>query len=1224
MPQSSLTLASNAVAEPSPHTAQTLPAEGEPPARHTPQHDMERSESVGCQTPSPRVGVASDSALRREECEAMAQCIRSLRLGSSRRARVEELDRLAVAGERAGPDAVTQLIEEHGVSVWETLLEQCLEKEPLVRVYALRALRKVALDGRLAAQLFEHRFIIPLMRAFDTDAISLTFPPRMDHRRVQEAKMRSEKLQALKLIVHLVQVSAEALPRGVCMLLISVAEDRKSEDTQFRRMCLETLRDLMVRNTQVVASCNGVQTLIKEMLTTDSDAFAQSVAYNLLYVLNDPRTRCLIRPDDLRMLFAPFTDSDVKVDDRRAERLESSSRVIVTMMRSWTGLFFLCSDKFGLETLVKTLLLPERTKIKRAIFKTIVNILRIAAPNVSTKTMGPPDSSGYSPGGGLTPGRRTRNVLSPTTSSRSILSEGLAPRSSPQNLLDNYAAVLVLALVHAGLLEALQRLGEGFDVEIAAFANELMSDLMDLSDKLFPLNMCLALHRLPRLVSDACDFRPGADALARERACIVVTHLQKYGAGHVGSLQVEDHERAATVSQLRWIREQVDSRMQNDKWVALRAESRVDTVSYKECEQWDWEKLSDMVNGPLRNRERLRDLLKTDFIKAVLSVILPSKQRLEQMRRSPDTEEYIKVECQLLELLILSEEARKHKTFVRLMQELKELLDCEWKDQGKYSSVFAPRNFTDRVVRDYFTIIGTITSTPLGRNLLDELSAGVSGTATTRLLLNLCTRPARLDITKTIVSSLHYEATHDNREILQVVLTARESSLRRSATQHLLHLCRAGTAGFAAWGIDALVTQLNDSDDSVVLMALDILLEASDIDDYLNAAVMRNPTQRLSQLSKKAPLPLVDPDDTNQRIAAAAHDMLLRFAGHNQGVMWLQDLPRDSQGGDLRGWIRVEIEEWDSFKNIKYVEQVEAELVNVLGSDAWNGSDAGGVALKHVALPTHLYGQLGATANGCQLLRQSVGKLEKWASLLDDTGTEHDSSAQGRHTTDRELRAALWVIGHVGASADGWSLLNDTVSDVMATVAQMATSSQVLSMRGTCLYIVGMLSTTAAARERLVELNWARSDERSVAMPDAFNSSSKAPKLFSVQPLVYTGSWARQCATGARTPADTGVMERETDECVRRGQLDNEEGEKVKVLLGHAADMQNTVMLQEGKAGLLKLKKEAPRLFTKPIVLVLLYSMMDGAPMALRVRRFLQRLFERVPVAELANALRGC
>eukprot|EP01043_Picozoa_sp_COSAG02_P089373 COSAG02_NODE_26356_length_635_cov_0.574627_1_plen_108_part_01 len=108
----------------------------------------------------------------------MAQCIRSLRPGTSRKARVETLDRLAGAGERAGPEGVGLLIEQQGC-VWEALLEQCLDKELLVRVYALRALRKMALDASLAAQLFEHYSIVPTMRLFDTPAISLTFPTRM-------------------------------------------------------------------------------------------------------------------------------------------------------------------------------------------------------------------------------------------------------------------------------------------------------------------------------------------------------------------------------------------------------------------------------------------------------------------------------------------------------------------------------------------------------------------------------------------------------------------------------------------------------------------------------------------------------------------------------------------------------------------------------------------------------------------------------------------------------------------------------------------------------------------------------------------------------------------------------------------------------------------------------------------------------------------------------------
>ena len=118
----------------------------------------------------------------------MAQCIWSLRPGTSRKARVEGWTGLRARASVLAPRALA-CSSTSRASVWEALLEQCLDKELLVRVYALRALRKMALT-RLAAQPFGHRFIIPLMRAFDTDAISLTFLPRMDHRRVQEAKMR--------------------------------------------------------------------------------------------------------------------------------------------------------------------------------------------------------------------------------------------------------------------------------------------------------------------------------------------------------------------------------------------------------------------------------------------------------------------------------------------------------------------------------------------------------------------------------------------------------------------------------------------------------------------------------------------------------------------------------------------------------------------------------------------------------------------------------------------------------------------------------------------------------------------------------------------------------------------------------------------------------------------------------------------------------------------------
>ena len=89
--------------------------------------------SQAAATPRPRV---LDEVLPPEERSALATSIRILRPpGTSRKERVQQLDQLAASGERAGAAGLAQLFAEHD-GLWETLLEQCLHKEPLVRVYA--------------------------------------------------------------------------------------------------------------------------------------------------------------------------------------------------------------------------------------------------------------------------------------------------------------------------------------------------------------------------------------------------------------------------------------------------------------------------------------------------------------------------------------------------------------------------------------------------------------------------------------------------------------------------------------------------------------------------------------------------------------------------------------------------------------------------------------------------------------------------------------------------------------------------------------------------------------------------------------------------------------------------------------------------------------------------------------------------------------------------------
>ena len=53
------------------------------------------------------------------------------------------------------------------------------------------------------------------------------------------------------------------MPRIIAHSIIAIADDK---DDQFRRSCLDTLRELAVLNIEVVAQCNGVKTLLDAVL----------------------------------------------------------------------------------------------------------------------------------------------------------------------------------------------------------------------------------------------------------------------------------------------------------------------------------------------------------------------------------------------------------------------------------------------------------------------------------------------------------------------------------------------------------------------------------------------------------------------------------------------------------------------------------------------------------------------------------------------------------------------------------------------------------------------------------------------------------------------------------------------------------------------------------------------------------------------------------------------
>lgn len=68
-------------------------------------------------------------------------------------------------------------------------------------------------------------------------------------------------------------------------------------------------------------------------------------------------------------------------------------------------------------------------------------------------------------------------------------------------------------------------------------------------------------------------------------------------------------------------------------------------------------------------------------------------------------------------------------------------------------------------------------------------------------------------------------------------------------------------------------------------------------------------------------------------------------------------------------------------------------------------------------------------------------------------------------TDMKDKKSILWTLGHIGAHDNGISLIKET--SLIKDIVEMAENSSVLSLRGTCIYIIGMMCRTRAGRREV-------------------------------------------------------------------------------------------------------------------------------------------------------------
>jgi hypothetical protein len=130
--------------------------------------------------------------------------------------------------------------------------------------------------------------------------------------RDNSAEFNVERIQALKLIDKVRDIAPEVYPISFARSLVAIAN---SKEDNFRRMCMDSLRELSLVNPAIVATASGFATLLEAVIDPISPDSADKILHTILFLLNDPTTRKILSPCvDLKVLVTRILFSDIFLD----------------------------------------------------------------------------------------------------------------------------------------------------------------------------------------------------------------------------------------------------------------------------------------------------------------------------------------------------------------------------------------------------------------------------------------------------------------------------------------------------------------------------------------------------------------------------------------------------------------------------------------------------------------------------------------------------------------------------------------------------------------------------------------------------------------------------------------------------------------------------------------------------------------------------------------------
>ncbi|KAH9215700.1 Rapamycin-insensitive companion of mTOR, N-term-domain-containing protein [Leptodontidium sp. 2 PMI_412] len=971
---------------------------------------------------------------------------------------------------------------------------------------------------------------------------------------IKERKADVEREQALKFIRAFLDVKegVKEISRAVVRTISSVAEH--TED-RLKSICIETLAEIMVRDPALVVSSGGLRPLA-DALGEGTYEGSESLTGAFLFLLDAPQRRKYLRSGyELEVLFTAFTDSLFA----KESILKQNSKAIGYALKSWPGLMTLSMYNFrAIKSLVSCLMLPNPT-IRETVIDLLYSLLRIKSPFWATSFLAGRRLTTY--------GRLATLKAAPQKTTQPVEEE-----PGDKSFVDHYTALLLAVLISSDMLTGLLQVTRDADNSMLKRKTTLLiGEVLKLASNLLPQAWSSDLQLLPELFAAASHFgdneRFDATGTVYQISSVSRT-LYRSNPSATNALTSAVNNSNDNLTGLEDT-PKMNPNVTLDETTFRQLLVETQVLSSTNPVKWKWEIILKIIEGPLLNGKRLDEAIKASkFIKRIMSFYRPFKYKFAEVRNTRITQKYVRVGCALMNTLLQTQEGVRYLSDNKLLRQVAECLaQCDpTSGLTAQSPMFSRDRLSETLCCGYFAMLGTLSGDVKGLAMLDRWRM-------INMMYHIIDLKQRPDLIKLLLSNFDYSLQGHPRVLLSKALTAGSKEIRIFATNVLRkYSSRSRTNGPASqgvrdskWAIQLLVTQLYDPEVEVCATAIKILEEACNRKNYLEYIVECRPAlDHLGEIG--APL-------------------LLRFLSTSIGYHYLDGLD----------YISNEMDDWFLGRNDTYVGVIEASLARTFGEIQEESSgrmsidednfEMDGDNDAHV--PPHFYRELTRTREGCKLLRDK-GHFQEFASNIRDYGMLCD---------DPELilkvKGSLWAVGNVGSMELGAPFLEEC--DVVENIVKIAESHEIMSLRGTAFFVLGLISRSVHGLEILSEHGW-DSNTTNMGVSLGLCIPNDLRKFLSYQP------WKHEKVMDI-------IMDKDQRDAVAAANKDsNPVNQRILELI---VDLGNTVLQKRAMTELMHIKAKRVPGFRSPALFKKIMTLLESHHFRLGVRHFVAELFDR-------------